>query len=121
MQNQYEEHRKIANELIYPMWRCVAEKFKTDNPKDVWRYFENFIKTSANAKDLPNFFGKFKRLCPFDWQHKYEKQILESFNNFDNDKTLSILQGDDCAFVILLTRTANNERKELLKLKNDKK
>lgn len=115
---EYQFHRELAEELIYPLWRCTSEKFKTDNPKDVWRYFENFIKTSANAKDLPSFFGKFKRLCPFDWLHKYEKTILKSFEKFDDQKALSILQGDECAFVILLTRTVNNERKELFELKN---
>lgn len=111
---KYQTHQQIASELLFPLWRCVAEKFKTDNPKDVWRYFENFIKTSATSSDLPNFFGAFKRLCPFDWLHKYEKPILEFIAKSNDGDVLEILRGDDCAFCVLLTRQLNQERKILL-------
>lgn len=110
---EYKLHQQIASELVFPLWQCVDEKFKTDSPKDVWRYFENFIKTSGTSPDLPSFFGSFKRLCPFDWKHKHEKTVLEFIKNTEDDNVLEILRGDDCAFVILLTRQLNGERKAL--------
>lgn len=111
----YELHKKIASELLTPLWGCVDEKFKTDNPKDVWRYFENFVKTSANTANLVSFFGKFKKLCPFDWKHKYEKSIMTFIRESDSDTVLEIIRGDECAFLILLVREENKHRKELLK------
>lgn len=109
---KYKLHREVAEQLIFPMWQCVDEKFKTDSPKDVWRYFENFIKTSATSSSLPEFFGAFKRLCPFTWLHKHEKTVLEFLEKANDDNVLEILRGDDCAFVILLTRQLNGDRKK---------
>lgn len=115
---EFKLHQEIADNLLFPLWQCVDEKFKTDNPKDVWRYFENFIKTSATSPNLTTFFGAFKRLCPFDWMHKHEKAVLHFIQNANSDDVLEILRGDDCAFVILLTRQRNQERKQDLKYKN---
>lgn len=114
----FEFHEKIAEELLFPLWQCVDEKFKTDNPKDVWRYFENFIKTSATSSNLTQFFGAFKRLCPFEWLNKHEKTVLSFIKNQSSDDVLEILRGDDCAFVILLTRQLNQERKQNIKYQN---
>lgn len=111
--DKYKTHQLIASELLFPLWLCVDEKFKTDNPKDVWRYFENFVKTSATSSNLPNFFGAFKRLCPFTWLHKHEKTVLEFMKSQKDDEILEILRGDDCAFCVLLTRQLNQDRKSL--------
>lgn len=116
--DQFKLHQETADNLLFPLWQCVDEKFKTDNPKDVWRYFENFIKTSATSPSLTSFFGAFKRLCPFVWQHKHEKTVLNFIKNANTDDVLEILRGDDCAFVILLTRQLNEERKQSFKIKN---
>lgn len=110
---KYQLHQRIASALLFPLWQCVDEKFKTDNPKDVWRYFENFVKTSGANSDLPTFFGAFKRLCPFTWMHKHEATILEFIASSDDDKVLEILRGDDCTFCVLLTRQLNKDRKAL--------
>jgi len=118
---KYHLHKEIAKELLFPLWLCVDKDFKSKKPADVWRMFEQFVKTSATSADLPNFFGMFKRLCPFNWNHKYEAIILSFFSAADDDEILEKLRGDDCALIILYTRELNTEFRQSIKQENESK
>lgn len=107
----------IAENLIFPLWRCVSDDFKNKYKGDAWGYFENFLRSAACAERLTLFFDKFKRLIPMNWQHKYEAQILSVLQSGEDYTILQALR-DECSYLVLLARDLNNQRKELLKQEN---
>ena len=109
-------HEEIAENLLFPLWRCIDEDFKNKYKGDAWSIFENFLKTSACNENLKQFFEKLKRLMPMNWQHQYEKQILSVLQSGKDDQILNDLR-TECAYLVLLTRAMNNERKQNLKEK----
>lgn len=105
-------HEKIAEDFIYPLWRCVDSDFKQKYKGDTWPMFENFLKSAACTENLRAFFDQFKRLCPFNWQHKYEKQIIEVLQSGDDDAILQAIRTEG-SYLVLLTRALNTDAKTL--------
>ena len=107
-------HEKIAQDLLFPLWRCVNEDFKTKYKADAWGIFFYFLKTAACNESLPIFFEKLKRLIPMTWQHQYEKIILETLRSGEDVAVLDKLR-NECSYLVLLTRELNTQRKEIFK------
>lgn len=105
------KHEKIAEDLTFPLWRCIDAEFKSKYRSDAWGIFENFLKSAAFCEDLKSFLDKFKRLAPIVWQHQFEKQILSVIQSEMDEEILLSLR-TECAYIILLTRALNEERKE---------
>jgi hypothetical protein len=105
---------QIAEQLLLPLWMCVDEDFKKKYKADSWGIFENFIKTSACNDSLKTFFEKFKRLMPISWQHKYEKQVLDVIQSGFDEDALNYMRTES-SYLVLLTRSLNNQRKEIFK------
>jgi hypothetical protein len=57
---------------------------------------------------------KFKRLAPVEWQHQFEKQVLSVVESGEDDAVLLALR-TECAYVVLLTRALNEQKKEQFK------
>lgn len=110
-------HEEMAEKLLYPLWRCVSSDFKERYKADAWGMFENFLKSSACSENLHKFFDQFKRLMPIDWQHQYEKSVLEVLQSGEDYLVLHALR-TECSYLVLLTRDLNNQRKELFTNKN---
>jgi hypothetical protein len=107
-------HEEVAENLLFPLWRCVSADFKGKYRSDAWGMFENFLKSSACSEDLKKFFDQFKRLIPMDWQHQYEKQVLAVIKAGKDYEVLSMLRSE-CSYLVLLTRDLNNQRNEQFK------
>lgn len=106
-----ELQQRVANDLLFPIWQCVATDFKKKYKGDAWGMFENFVKSAACSENLPQFFGKLKQLLPMDWQQRYEKTVTEVLSA-GNDYVILDLLRTECAYLVLLTRVLNNEKKE---------
>lgn len=109
MQNEIKE--KIAADLLFPIWQCVDSDFKKKYKGDAWGMFENFVKSAACAENLAQFFGKLKQLLPMDWQQCHEQTVLTVLSAGDDHVILDLLRSE-CAYLVLLTRALNNEKKE---------
>ena len=107
---------EIAENLLFPIWRCIDEDFKNKYKGDAWGIYENFLKTSACNENLKQFFEKLKRLMPMNWQHQYESQILSVLQSGKDNEVLNTIR-TGCSYLVLLTRALNNERKQTLKEK----
>ena len=111
-------HEQVASELLFPMWRCVSDDYKSKYRADAWTHFENFVRSSACAENLKAFFEKFKRLMLFDWQHQFERQVLAVLQSGQDREILRVLR-TECSYIVLLTRALNNERNEQFKNRNE--
>jgi len=103
--------KHIAEDFVFPLWRCINADFKSKYRADSWGIFENFLKSSAYCENLKIFLDKFMRLIPIEWQHKFEKQILGVIDSGEDDSVLTALR-TECAYIVLLTRVLNEEHKE---------
>ena len=110
---KYKLHYEIAEKLLFPLWLSVDKDFKVDNSKDIWRFFEQFVSTSATQPTLSSFWGQFKRICPYEKIQKYEKQIVEYLKVADDDVVLELLREFDLPLIIIMTAEINSERKGL--------
>lgn len=104
-------HQQIADDLLFPLWRCVDADFKNKYRADAWGMFENFLKSAAFCENLRSFLDKFKRLMPLNWQHQFERQILGVIESGQDEAVLFALR-TECAYLVLLTRALNEERKQ---------
>lgn len=102
---------KIAKDLLFPIWQSVSTDFKKKYMRDSWDMFENFVKSAACSENLAQFFGKLKQLLPMDWQQRYEESVLTVISAGDDHVILDLLRSE-CAYLVLLTRALNNEKKE---------
>jgi len=102
--------QKIADDLLFPLWRCISADFKSKYRADAWGMFENFLKSAAYCENLKSFLDKFKRLAPVEWQHQFEKQILSVIQSGQDEYVLTALR-TECSYLVLLTRILNEERK----------
>jgi hypothetical protein len=103
--------QKVAQDLLFPLWQCVDSDFKKKYKADAWGMFENFVKSAACAENLAQFFGKLKQLLPMDWQQRHEESVLAVLSAGDDHLLLDLLRSE-CAYLVLLTRALNNEKKE---------
>ena len=102
---------KIAEDLLFPLWRSVSKDYKAKYKFDAWQHFENFVITSANSADLKAFLTKLKRLIEIRIQQRFEKQILSVLQHSDGKIILNELR-KNAPYLILLTRALNNQLKE---------
>ena len=108
-------HEDLAENLLYPMWRCVSADYKEKYRADAWTHFENFIRSAATKADLKKFFEQFKRTMPFEWQHQYEKQVKDLLQSGKDREALGMIR-QECAYLILLVRDLNTQRREAFQL-----
>lgn len=118
----YNNQKEIAQNLLLPLWRCVDAEFKKSSGKEVWRYFEQFVRTAATSPTLSRFFGAFKRLCPFEWSTYHSEGLVAYMQSCDESQVLKMLRGDDLALIIIFTReAAKASYEEHLKTKEENK
>lgn len=111
----YQKHKEIAEKLLLPMWRSVDADFKKSSGKDIWRYFEQFVRTAATSSNLSRFFGAFKRLCPFEWKEYESAGLTEYLTTCDEGEVLKMLRGDDLPLIVIFTREIAKEKYEAYK------
>lgn len=104
-------HEEIAENLLFPLWRCLSADFKQRYKGDAWGIFENFIRSAACCGTLIAFFDKFKRLAPMEWQHQYESKVISVLQSGQDETVLGAMRSE-CSYLILLTRVQNEAHKE---------
>lgn len=113
-------HEEIAENLTFPIWRCLDSDFKKKYMSDTWGIFENMLKSAAYQENLIRFFDKLKRLLKVEWQHQFESQVLSVIESGQDEDILMKLR-QEVSYIVLLTRKIHQERKDSLNLKLDLK
>lgn len=109
-----ELEQQIAENLLFPIWRCINSDFKEKYKADAWGIYENFLRASSYSASLPQFFEQLKRLIRIDFQLQFDKQIMEVLRGGNDHEVLQTIRME-CSYLVLLTRDLNNQRKELFK------
>jgi hypothetical protein len=119
MQNQIEQitQEKVAEELLWGLWRSITEDYKCQYPREIWNHFENALRSASYTDSLKVFLTNFQRRIPIDIQAQYNKNILSVVTSGEDDKILNWLRSET-TYLTMLVRLRNQDRKESIKLQN---
>lgn len=104
---------KVAENLLWGLWRSILEDYKTMYPRQIWEHFENAIRSASYTDSLKIFLTNFQRKIPVDIQAKYQKDILSIVQSGQDEKVLNWLRAET-TYLAMLVRLKNQERKEEL-------
>ena len=101
----------IAEKLLWPLWRCVSDDYKTKYKKDVWDHFENAVKSAAYTGSMKVFLSNFQKRLPVDLQAQYAKDIMSIADSGDDDEILNLLR-QETTYLVMVVRLRNQDRRE---------
>lgn len=101
----------IADKLLWPLWRCVSDDYKTKYKKDVWEHFENAVKSAAYTGSMKVFLSNFQKRLPVDLQAQYAKDIMSIVNGGNDEEMLNLLR-QETTYLVMVVRLRNQDRKE---------
>lgn len=102
---------QIAEKLLWPLWRCITEDYKSRYKRDVWDHFENAIRSAAYTGSLKTYLTNFQARIPTDIQAQYAKSILSIVNSGNDTEILEWLR-EETTYLTLQVRLMNQQRKE---------
>lgn len=101
----------IAEKLLWPLWRCVSDDYKTKYKKDVWDHFENAVKSAAYTGSIKVFLSNFQKRLPVDLQAQYAKDIMSIVDSGNDDEVLNLLR-QETTYLVMVVRLRNQDRRE---------
>lgn len=102
---------QVAERLIYPLFRCLDESYKTKYVRNIWEQFENGIRSAAYTSSLTVFLENITRKLPIEVQAKYLSEIMPIVQSGEDEQILDWLR-EETTYLTMLARLANQERKE---------
>lgn len=111
------DQQQVAEQLIFPLWRCLADEYKERYKKEVWEQFENNIRAASYTSSLNKFLAGFTSLMPVQLQVKYMEEINAIISSGQDDIILDWLR-DETTYLVMIARLMNQARKEDLNQMN---
>lgn len=102
---------QVAEKLLWPLWRCITEEYKSRYKREIWDHFENAVRSSAYTGKLRTYLENFQKRIPTLLEAQYMKDILMIVDSGCDDDILDWLR-DEATYMIMMVRTMNQERKE---------
>lgn len=106
---------RVAEGLIWPLWRSVSDDYKKKYPRDIWDQFENAVRSASYTDSLKVFLNNFKRKLPADVDAKHTTDVLSVVCCGQDDVILNWLR-TETTYLVMIVRVKNQERKEAIKL-----
>lgn len=103
---------QVAEDLLWPLWRCIEDSYKDRYKREIWDHFENAIRSAAYTARLTTFLTNFKGRIPTDLQAQYLKSINTVISSAQDDDVLNWLR-DETTYLVMITRLMNQDRKDL--------
>jgi len=100
----------IARDLLGPLWRGISSDYKSKYMRNIWEQFENNICSAAYTARLPKFMQHMRRrlgLIP----RAEDLDALHRILNCGQDKAVLAALRGETAYLVLLARIENDERK----------
>lgn len=101
----------VAEQLLWPLWRCVTEEYKSRYKREIWDHFENAVRSAAYTGQLRSYLTNIQARIPLEIQAQYAKKILTIVNSGEDEEILNWLR-DETTYLILQVRLMNQQRKE---------
>jgi len=108
---------KVAENLLWGLWRSIKEDYKCQYPREICEHFENALRSASYTDSLKIFLTNFQRRIPICIQAQYNKDILSIVEAKEDDTVLNWLR-TETTYLTMLVRLLNQDRKESIKLQN---
>lgn len=102
---------QVAEKLLWPLWRCITEDYKSRYKRDVWEHYENAIRSAAYTGKLRTYLANFQKRIPCALQAQYTKDILSIVESNCDEQILDWLRSET-TYLVMLVRLQNQNRKE---------
>lgn len=110
-------HEEVAHSLLTPLWRGISNDYKAKYARNIWRQFEDNIRSAAYTARASEFLSKITmRLGITLHEAEAIKQVLDLIGSGQDRALLKMLR-DDATLLVLMVRADNEERKEQYKAK----
>lgn len=103
--------QQVAENMLWPLWRCVTDDYKSRYKREVWDHFENAVRAAAYTGSLRTYLANFQARIPVDMQAQYMEKILSVVESGCDDDILNWLR-DETTYIVMLVRLMNQDRKE---------
>jgi len=105
----------IAEKLLFPLWECVCPEYKEKYKTEVWRHFENNIRSAAYTSNLISFLEKITNSMKIELMAKYLKNVNEIIS-CGKDKVILKMLREECTYLVLQVRLFRQEINDGYKL-----
>jgi len=102
---------QVAENLLWPLWRCVTDEYKTRYKREIWDHFENAVRSAAYTGSLKAYLTNFQGRIPVDLQQQFMKQIRGIVECGMDNEILDWLR-DETTYMVMIVRLINQDRKE---------
>lgn len=109
---------QVAEKLLWPLWRCVTEDYKSRYKREIWDHFENAVRSAAYTGQLRTYLANFQARIPCELQAQYMKDIKSVIDTGCDADILDWLR-DETTYMVMLVRLMNQERKEAFEGSNN--
>lgn len=107
-------HQLVAENLLWPLWRCVDDSYKDRYKREIWEQFENAIRSAAYTAKLTTFITNFKNRIPVNLEAQYMSLIRTIIECGLDSDVLNWLR-DETTYLVMITRLMNQDRKDSYK------
>jgi len=116
MAKQQITQQQVAEDLLWPLWRCVNDEYKDRYKREIWEHFENAVRSAAYTGKLRTYLTNFKNRIPVDLEAQYAKKMQAIIDSGNDYEILNWLR-DDTTYMVMIVRLMNQDRKELFNSK----
>lgn len=102
---------RIASDLLAPLWRGISPDYKARYARNVWEQFENNVRSAAYTARLPKFVQRITQRLGINPRADDVARVAAVLNAGQDRHVLRALR-DEAAYLVLLVRVENDERKE---------
>lgn len=101
---------RIAEDLIFPLFRCIDESYKSKYNREIWEHFENAIRSASYTGSSKEFLSNIQKRIPITIQAQYSKDIISVIQHEQEEEILEWLRSET-TYIVLLARIQNQKRK----------
>lgn len=102
---------QVAEKLLWPLWRCVTDDYKSRYKREIWDHFENAVRSAAYTGSLTTYLANFQQRIPTQLEAQYMKDIKSVIDTRCDAEILNWLR-DETTYMVMLVRLQNQDRKE---------
>ena len=105
---------KVAELLIYPLWKSIDDSYKERYKREIWEHFENALRSAAYTAKLTIFLSNFKNRIPSTFELQNMKSITSIVESGLDSEILNWLR-DETTYLVMLARLKNQDKKDAYK------
>lgn len=108
------DQERIANELLWPIWKGLDSAYKSRYRQNIWQQFEDNIRSAAYTSRLSTFFDNLCQKLSVTVRAD-DVPLVQALIGAGEDRAVLKALRDETTYLVLLVRSKNEDRKEAYK------